>query len=184
MEARKWIGSFVIFMSGYFPLIIIYTILNIQFNLLSLSNYSILVFLWIIFGLCCVLSYLVISGFSKASGRKIRIDKFQDKSGDLLIYTIPYIIALLPIDLSNINFLIGYAFFLMVLFYLMVKSHKIFMNPFLLICGYNLYDVQYTSYSSNKKGQELFFAKSKDMKVGLEVQKLKIIDNVYIILKK
>lgn len=182
MNVKKWIGSLCIFVSGYSPLALIYTIQL----LISHTNWEVyflpLIILWSCVVLAMVVGYLLISGFSKGSGTNSKIIRFSNKSGNLLVYTIPYIIAFLQIGTEDITQIILIAIVLLILFILMVKTNIIFINPFLIILDYNLYEVEYICGDNELSG--FFLAKAGSLKPNSIVQKKKICENVYMLVNK
>lgn len=199
MKLRQWIGSLIIFISGYSPLAIIYTIqnislkfgvndvnikeefLNIKTASIGLNHPTIILLIWLIVILCCICTSLILKGFTSGSGKEGQIKKISNRSGDLILYTIPYLLVLLSMDFDNISRITSYLVFMSVIFYLMVKTHKIFLNPFLLLLGFNLYDVEYEYLNKERSG--LFLAKTGILRIGEKKQIKELGDNVYIVTK-
>lgn len=65
---------------------------------------------------------------------------------------------------------------------MLVKTNKVFINPFLLILNYNLYEVEYKC--SERQYSGFFLAKRGVIKENTVIQKKKIGDNVFIVTSK
>lgn len=67
----------------------------------------------------------------------------KNSSSDLINYTIPYIVSFVAFDMGKVEDVISLSVFLLLLLIMTIKSETVFMNPILLLVGYNLYDVKY-----------------------------------------
>lgn len=183
MKLHLWLVSLTVFISGYFPLAIIYTIQNISISAsiidFHFTHLYFLIPLWVIMILSVIVTLALLKKFSVTGGRESRIINYSNKSGDLLIYTIPYIIAFLTIDFDDKINIIASAAFMIFLFFMMVKTDKVFVNPFLLLLNYNLYDVNYECGNKNYSG--LFLAKNGVIESNKVIQKKKIGGNIFIV---
>ena len=183
MKFMQWIGSLSIFISGYFPLALIYTIQNMSINAtsgcVSLNHPTMMIILWVVVIICCIITIGILRGFHKSKGKSVTICSVSNKSGDLLLYTLPYLLALLTVDFNDCIRLLSYAVFIIILFYLMAKTNLIFLNPFLLFLNYNLYQVEYNRGDSSKNA--LFLAKKNSLREG-SAHHIKLLgDNVFIV---
>lgn len=73
----------------------------------------------------------------------VTVKEIKNRSDDLINYTIPYIVSFFGFDLSKMEDILSLTIFLTLLLLLTIKSKSVFMNPILLIAGYNLYDLEY-----------------------------------------
>lgn len=73
----------------------------------------------------------------------VTVKSVKNRSVDLINYTIPYIVSFFGFDLAKLEDIISLSIFLMLLLLLTIKSKSVFMNPILLLSGYNLYDLEY-----------------------------------------
>lgn len=73
----------------------------------------------------------------------VKIRSIKSRSVDLINYTIPYIVSFFGFDLSKIEDVVSLTIFLCLMLLLTIKSKSVFMNPILLLAGYNLYDLEY-----------------------------------------
>lgn len=100
---------------------------------------------WPVLGLAiisCLVVWISVSCV-KVSSPPVKITNVSNRSGELINYSIPYMISFFVIDLENTNLLLSFAFFMVIMFWMTMKTHNIFINPILTLLGYNLYEVRY-----------------------------------------
>ena len=109
-----------------------------------------------IIGVCAVSCILVWASvhFVKTSDTPVLIKKVSNRSGELVNYSIPYMISFFAMDLDDTKMLLSFGFFMLIMYWMTLKTHNIFVNPILACLGYNLYDV---CYIRDKKECESFF---------------------------
>ncbi|MCW3787226.1 hypothetical protein [Plebeiibacterium sediminum] len=90
----------------------------------------------------CIIIYSAIDN-AKLAVPPVKVVAISNKSSDLLNYSIPYMVSFFALDLNSINSLLSFAFFMLVLFLLTLKTHNIFVNPILALLGYSLLHVVY-----------------------------------------
>jgi len=138
------IGTAVLlFISAYAPLFLILAVQDFDFEKTLCFKHPITVAVLIGCAMVSValLAYTVHS--IKPGNKKVTIKKVQTRSGDLINYTIPYIVSFFAFDLSKVGDVISLSIFLLLLLLLTVRSKSVFMNPILLLFRYNLYDIEY-----------------------------------------
>jgi hypothetical protein len=81
-------------------------------------------------------------------GDIIIITSIENRSPDIINYTIPYLLAFINTDLNSLSDIISVGIFLVILMILTITSKSIFINPILAMAGYGLYDIHY-SYNDN-----------------------------------
>jgi hypothetical protein len=111
----------------------------------------------------------------------VTVVKTKSRSVDLINYVIPYIVSFLGIDFSRMGGVLSFIVFLTLLFWLTIKSKSIFMNPMLLLFGYNLYDLEYEY--DNKRYETLVLSKY-EMKKGERYYVRSLTRFIYFITKK
>lgn len=139
----KLLTSILLFISAYSPLFLILAIKDFDFHetytfyhptgisiLLGLSFLSI------------ILLFITVKSI-KRGNKIVTVKTVQNRSIDLINYTIPYIVSFFSFNLSKIEDILSLVIFLLLLLLLTLKSKSVFMNPILLIAGYNLYDLNY-----------------------------------------
>ena len=138
----RWFSSILIFLSAYSPLSVIFLIQDIDFTTGIIAHPKI------------VYSLLGVSVFSllfiaiavrsvRTSTPPVIVLSVSNRSGELINYSIPYMLSFFVMDLSNVNLLVSFAFFMFIMYWMTLKTHNIFVNPVLAMMGYNIYDVHY-----------------------------------------
>lgn len=79
----------------------------------------------------------------KRGNMPVKVEAVKNRSADLINYTIPYIVSFFGFDLSKMEDVISLSIFLLLMLFLTIKSKSVFLNPILLLAGYNLYDLDY-----------------------------------------
>ncbi len=153
MKLRIW-SSILIFISAYSPLSVILMIQDFDFK--KTYRFAHPQFVWPVFALSlisCIVLWATVR-FLKVSSPPVVIKKVSNRSGELINYSIPYMISFFILDLGSLNQILSFAFFMFIMYWLTIKTHNIYINPILACMGYNLYDV---TYESNGKEYEAFF---------------------------
>lgn len=140
----KLFTAILLFVSAYSPLALILAVKDFNFecyfnfhhpktiySLLALSAISIIVL------------FITINSIKKGN-MPVKVVEVQNRSVDLINYTIPYIVSFFGFDLSKLDDVISLSIFLLLMLLLTIKSKSVFLNPILLLVGYNLYDLKYT----------------------------------------
>jgi hypothetical protein len=79
----------------------------------------------------------------KKGNMPVKIISVQNRSIDLINYTIPYILSFFSFDLSKWDDIISLSIFLIIMLVLTITSKSIFLNPILAFAGYGLFDLEY-----------------------------------------
>lgn len=159
----RFISSLLIFISAYSPLTIIFMIQDFVWETKSFGHLKLMICMIII----SILSVTIISiavGKLKVSTPPVVIKTVSNRSGELMNYSIPYMVSFFVMDLTNTKLLVSFAFFMMIMFVLMIKTHNIFINPILAMMGYNLYDVTFDNQGIEQ--QAFFLVKGERLKKG------------------
>lgn len=131
--------SFLLFVSGYAPLMLILVIKDIDLAapwLLGSPLQSGLLLL-----AACACSAVALSAVKEVDGGlRVVVVKAANKSGDMFGYTIPYVLSFIRIDLADWRTLLSILVFLAVLFVMAYRTQTVFINPILAIAGYMLID--------------------------------------------
>lgn len=138
----RFFSSLLIFLSAYSPLSIIFLIQDFDISAKEVIHPWVV---WPIVGLSllsCVLLWVAI-GSLKSSSPPITVASVSNRSGELINYSIPYMISFFVMDLGDIKMLLSFGFFMVIMYFLTMKTHNVFINPVLAVMGYNLYDVHY-----------------------------------------
>ena len=93
----------------------------------------------------------------------VKILSVNNRSIDLINYTIPYILSFFSFDLSRWDDIISLSVFLLIMLVLTITSKSIFLNPILAFAGYGLYDIE---YELNKKTFSVIAISKFELKTG------------------
>lgn len=149
MKTRP-LASAIFFLSSYAPLAAIIAVKDFDFAAGRLKHP---------YGVLVVVALAVLSaGVLYAAVRQIRagvevtVRSVSNKSGELVNYTIPYMISFFAFDLGNWNEVVAFLAFLALMYVLTVRTQNIFINPLLAILGYSLYDVAFRDGDVDRQG--------------------------------
>ncbi|MEP2669068.1 MAG: hypothetical protein ABJH04_08740 [Cyclobacteriaceae bacterium] len=139
----KLLTAILLFISAYSPLFLILGVKDFDFYCnLSFRHPAAIFFLFGISTLSVILLFVTINSV-KRGNMPVTIKLVKNRSVDLINYTIPYIVSFFGFDLAKIEDIVSLSIFLLLLLLLTIKSKSVFMNPILLLAGYNLYDLDY-----------------------------------------
>ncbi|WP_343637092.1 hypothetical protein [Fluviicola sp.] len=159
----KIFTAILLFFSAYSPLFIILAVKDFDFNqTFSFKHKEAISCLLGISTLSLVLLFFTVSAI-RPGNMSVRILEIKNRSSDLINYTIPYIVSFFGFDLSKIEDVISLSIFLFLMLFLTIKSKSVFINPILLIAGYNLYDLEYEF--DQKRASTIIISKH-EMKIG------------------
>lgn len=139
----KLITAILLFISAYSPLFIILSVKDFDFHKTHRFQHPIQIIILI----CITFLSVALLFFSIKSIKKgnmpVKIISVKSRSVDLINYTIPYIVSFFGFDLSKTSDVISLILFLLLMLLMTIKSKSVFMNPILLLFGYNLYDIEF-----------------------------------------
>ena len=126
----------MLFVSSYFPLMVIFSILLFYKNLPA----AIVIF---VVGL---VSLVVLGGYFRqtASTKTLYVHKvtgLQKRDGDIMSYIASYLVPFVTFPLDGWQQIAAIIVFLLVLLIVYVNSNMIYINPMLSLAGYHLYEV-------------------------------------------
>src|SRR5690606_2920762 len=139
----KLLTAILLFISAYSPLFLILAVKDFDFNCSYHFKHPIAIYTMLGIALLSVILLFVTVASMKRGNMPVKIKSVKNRSVDLINYTIPYIVSFFSFDLSKIEDMISLSIFLLLLLLLTIKSKSVFMNPILLLAGYNLYDLEY-----------------------------------------
>ncbi len=73
-------------------------------------------------------------------GSIYNIEKLSNKSGDLVNYTLPYLVTFVGLKLSEPASVLGFVFFMLLFGALTIKTQALWINPLLALRGFRLYE--------------------------------------------
>lgn len=143
-------AAICIFTSAYSPLALIFTIKDYDFVNKKFNHPSSLITIWAITGLTLLLLYIVIKNIR--GGHRVKIKDIEERSNELVNYTIPYMISFYGFDLGKYADILSFIAFMGLMGILTINTQSIFMNPILAIWKYGLYNVQFEENGRLKHG--------------------------------
>lgn len=149
-------SSILLFLSAYSPLSIIFAIQDFDFDKQELTHPMIVWLVLIVSALSCILLWVTMRVL-KSSSPPITIRSVDNRLGELINYTVPYMISFFVMEEWNLNLLLSFGVFMLMMFILSLKTHNIFINPMLAIMGYNIYDIHYEK--NGHKCKDIFLVK-------------------------
>ena len=177
----RFVSSLLIFMSAYSPLSIIFLIQDFDFAKKEVMHPEIV---WPILGLSvlsCVLLWMAVR-YLKGSSPPITVKSVSNRSGELINYSIPYMISFFVMDLGNLKLLLSFGFFMFIMYWLTMKTHNIFINPVLAVMGYNIYDVHYER--NGNECEDFFLVKGPRLRKNERCRIVEISEQLYVVTER
>jgi len=158
----RFLSSLLIFLSAYSPLSIIFLIQDFDFKeKKELLHPEIVWPILVVSGISCIILWAAVR-YIKVSSPPITVKSVSNRSGELINYTVPYMISFFVMDLGEVKLLLSFGFFMFIMYWLTMKTHSIFINPMLAVMGYNIYDVQYER--NGKECEDFFLVKGERLR--------------------
>ncbi len=170
--------SVCIFISAYSPLAVIFTIKDYDFNSRYFKHPNSLIAIWIIAIVTVLLLYLVIRNIK--GGHRIKVKTVEERSNELVNYTIPYMISFYGFDLGKYTDILSFIAFMILMCIITINTQSIFMNPILAICRYGLYNVEFEENGRIKHG---IILTKKELSIDETVEIQKISRFLYLVTK-
>lgn len=153
MAPSLWVEA-LIFLSAYYPLFLILLIRDIsdktsglKFGLLSwgvqVSWYALVLFFISSFASLIVARLIRSLLTHQEGGTPIKINAVSQVRGDMLNYTLPFLIGLFAFNYESIQTIISLLVFLIFIFSFVHKEQISLLNPMFLLMGIRLYKIKY-----------------------------------------
>jgi hypothetical protein len=178
---RTWV-KMTLFFSSFSPLFFIVFIQNIkfedflkitfklfQFSQIFQSN-SIAILMLILFLLPNVVLFFLISRCKQFSPERKQISQVTYKNSDILNYIATYLIPFFSFKTDKLSDFIAFILLLAILSLVYINANVFYINPVLIMCGYNVYQVN---------EQSVLITKGKPA-TGNSMNFYKIENNVYL----
>lgn len=147
---RLWV-EILVFISSYYPLFLILFIRDIGSQShsirIGIAPWNSSVSVWAMcFLLISSFAMLITANFmrfflkSHSNGVEVRVVKVNQVRGDMINYTIPFLIGLFAFDYKSWQSITSLVIFLVFMFSFLHKEKTILLNPMLLLLGIRLYD--------------------------------------------
>ena len=172
---RIWVKG-IFFLSAYFPLFLILTILNP-------SNPYLLALFLFNFIVSSVSWISLINSSRRINSHEFRIITSENKLIDSLNYLIPYLISFMEFE-PKVPQLIALLILLTILFIIYADTNLIFVNPMLAFFGYRIFLVEVEDISSpldfTQKFSILLLSKrSKEHKKGIMIKTKRLTEDFH-----
>jgi hypothetical protein len=151
----RFFPAVILFLGSYFPLSLILVVQDIQESswkapLCSVSHLSTCYLPKLgnperalgLFGICA-LSLVIFMWLMKNLSGYSSLEVVDSKSvpNDLINYVFPYVVSFMGLDLGVNGKFFGFLLFISLMFLITYRSGQILMNPFLLVAGWQLYEL-------------------------------------------
>ncbi|MFT5296832.1 MAG: hypothetical protein ACI9YH_002855 [Colwellia sp.] len=153
MAPALWVEA-IIFLSAYYPLFLILlirditnTTVGLDFGLLSWDvqiSWSALILFFLSSAASLIVAPLMRSLLThQEGGTSIKIHEASQVRGDMLNYTLPFLIGLFAFNYESIQTIISLLVFLIFIFSFVHKEQISLLNPMFLLMGIRLYKIRY-----------------------------------------
>lgn len=150
---KLWV-ELLIFLSSYHPLFLILFIRDINKETIGIpiglieweQNVSFLAITMLSISSCATLltGYIMRSLFASAEGTDvIKLTEVNAVRGDMINYTLPFLIGLFAFDYKTWQSILSLIVFLAFMFAFTRNERIILLNPMFLLLGIRLYDIKY-----------------------------------------
>lgn len=177
----KFLPSVLIFISAYAPLSIIFLIQDLDLQTWRPQHPLIVWTILCISLLSCIVVWSAVR-FLKSSAPVVTVKSVSNRSGELINYSIPYMISFFVMDLGDTKLLLSFGFFMVIMYWLTLKTHNIFVNPILAGMGYNLYDVKYVR--DGKEYEDFFLVKGSRLAAGETCRTIELSEQLVLVTKR
>ena len=177
----RFVASILIFLSAYAPLSVIFLIQDFDFAKKELMHPWLVVTIAFISVLSCLILCVSVRGL-KSSSPPVMVKSVSNRSGQLLNYSIPYMISFLVIDMGNLNLVLSFAFFMCILYWLTMKTHNVFINPVLAGMGYSLYNVRYER--NGHDCEDVFLVKGSRLRKNERCRLVEISEQLFVVTER
>lgn len=159
----KLLTAILLFISAYSPLFLILVVKDFDFYCSYSFKHPFGISILLGVSVLSVILLFVTINLIKRGNMPVTVKVVKNRSIDLINYTIPYIVSFFGFDLAKVEDIISLSIFMLLLLLMTIKSKSVFMNPILLLAGYNLYDLEYEY--DGKQGSAMVISK-KEIKSG------------------
>ncbi len=170
---KLWV-KLILFISSFAPLAIIWGYKFKEFSIPFFNNsINIFHFILILISLSCLLLFFAILKVKKTNNpQKKLIKDFKDLNSAHIEYLLAYIFPFLPFGTFN---LVPFVIFIFVLLIVYLKSNLIYVNPLLVIFGYNIFEIE-----DQNKNKIIFITKKNNLIKGDYLKGGILSGNIYI----
>lgn len=160
LRLHAW-SSIIIFICSYSPLALILVIRDFDIKAKTFNSPILALTLICVVFFSIIYSVLLIKNIKPEFLIKVR--RVSCRSNELVNYSLPYIVSLTGVKISDPIEFISFMLFFIIMFLLSVMTQSIFVNPIFALLGYGLYDVE---FEENGIIKQSIFLTNVDLKVG------------------
>ncbi|MCG9579493.1 hypothetical protein L1D14_25120 [Vibrio tubiashii] len=150
---KLWV-ELLIFLSSYYPLFLILFIRDVGPNTVGISlglpEWGLHVSWWAISGLISsslatlATGYIMRQLFTRSEGSdEVRLTDVKLVRGDMINYTLPFLIGLFAFDYKSWQSILSLVVFLVFMFAFTRNEKIVLLNPMFLLLGMRLYEIKY-----------------------------------------
>lgn len=147
--------ALILFLGSYFPLSLILLIQDVKeiywhTSLCKITEFSSCYFPELanpcraigLLGICAASLIIFMILMRNLSGySSLEVVDSKSVPNDLINYVFPYVVSFMGLDLGVDGKLFGFLLFILLMFVITYRSGQILMNPFLLVAGWQLYEL-------------------------------------------
>lgn len=137
MQKLALIPAFLVFLSGYGPLGLIFAAKDLDVSKAPYFHHPVLL-------LILLLAFLFSIAFTRWHFKKysndepLKVIEIEDRSGDLISYSIPYIAGFSGIAIGDVGEMLAVIIVLGVVFHATYSTQSVVINPMLATLGYRM----------------------------------------------
>ncbi|HIF9536759.1 hypothetical protein [Photobacterium damselae] len=150
---KLWV-EILIFLSSYYPLFLILFIKDVNEQTIGipfgLAEWHLKISYWALFGILAssiatlATGYIMRYLFTRSEGAdEIRLTQVTVVRGDMINYTLPFLIGLFAFDYKTWQSILSLIIFLIFMFAFSRNEKIVLLNPMFLLLGIRLYDIKY-----------------------------------------
>jgi hypothetical protein len=151
----RLLPALILFLGSYFPLSLILVIQDIKETSWQAPRCRLIEFSTCylpelanpgralsMLGICAVSLFIFMLLMKNLSGySSLKVIESKSIPNDLINYVFPYVVSFMGLDLGMEGKFFGFLLFIVLMFVITYRSGQILMNPFLLVAGWQLYEL-------------------------------------------
>lgn len=194
----RWFVDLVVFISSYFPLFLILLIKDIKpisdINItcsnffrddtyLLHSAWSAGLFALSAFCVVLLLIFRRVFFSPERAGQNIVIKSCEPIHGEMLNFTIPFLVGLIGVSYKSWQEIASFMVFLSFMYFFLKKDGSLMLNPMFLLFGFKLYKIQYCRHGDERNEAARVFSLS-ELNSSSEVKRLCHVKGISLILNQ
>jgi len=136
----RLLTAMLMFISSYAPLMVILSARDFDYEKLAFKHPDIVYYGLSVSVFSCLILWIATKRFT--GGEQAKVISVENRSVELLNYTIPYLISFIPLKIGDPAELTAFGLFMALMFLITYKTDNLYINPVLTILGYKLYRVK------------------------------------------